>query len=86
MRSGSDWAFQDKISGYDGSSGDRFGQRVSLYGDMAIVGSNSGAYLFSRTGSDWKSKEKLTPKDAPAKYNSYYTVALNEDTAVLGAL
>merc|ERR1719491_2068111 len=46
----------------------------------------SSAFIFSRNGSDWDVVKRLIPKDAPIEYMFGYNVAINEDTAVIGAI
>ncbi|WP_276258273.1 FG-GAP repeat protein [Haloglomus litoreum] len=94
-RSGSTWSQQAKLLPTDGDAQDRFGWSVALSGDTALVGayqdedpngSNSGsAYVFTRSGTTWSQQAKLLPTDGDDSDRFGYTVALDGDTAVVGA-
>ncbi|HPF37572.1 MAG TPA: FG-GAP repeat protein [Phycisphaerae bacterium] len=78
----------------DGVSGDRFGECVAVHGSSAIVGapyrdnagnSSGGVYFFERFGSDWQPVPSPAPSDAQANDLFGYAVALEFDTAIIGA-
>ena len=78
----------------DGASYDHFGNSVAVDGDTAIVGAysdddngnNSGsAYVFGFDGSNWIEQEKLLASDGAAGDNFGISVAVDGDTAVVGA-
>lgn len=62
------WIEEAKLVPSDAQAGDNFGLRVSLSGDIAVVGSpndddggvdSGSAYVFHRTGSTWTQEAKL---------------------------
>ena len=74
---------------------DQFGFDVDIEGDWAIVGSpgdddaggNAGAaYLFRRLGDGtWSQEQKLVPGEISALADAGWSVAIDGDTAVVGA-
>ena len=67
---------------------------MAVAGDTAVIGarfdddegSNSGsAYIFTRTGSSWSEQAKLTAGDAANGDQFGISVAVSDDTAVIGA-
>jgi hypothetical protein len=94
IRTAGVWTEQGKLQASDGETGDEFGYRVALDGDTAIIGafgdgdngSESGsAYLFTRNGGSWSQQAKLLPADGAAEDYFGQSVALDEDTALIGA-
>jgi phosphopantetheinyl transferase (holo-ACP synthase) len=94
-RSGSTWTFQSKITAPDGANDDSFGWSVSLSSDGSYalvgangpVGTNGGAYIFSRSGTSWTYQSKITaPDQAYADYFGY-SVSISGDGshAIAGA-
>ena len=89
-----DWTEEQKLLAEDGQSGDFFGQSVDIDGDTVIVGAdgedsgggNAGAaYIFTRTDDSWSQQQKLVAEDREA-YDKFGTaVAIDSDTAVVGA-
>ncbi len=64
---------------------------VAVSGNTAVVGSyeddfNGAAYVFVRSGSTWIQQQKLTASDAEQKDRFGWSVAVNGDTAVVGAI
>lgn len=94
-RSGSAWSEQATLAADDGAGADRFGLSVSISGDTALVGSPSAdvagtsdqgaAYVFVRSGATWEAQTKLTGDDSEAFDEFGNAVALDGDTAVIGA-
>jgi hypothetical protein len=95
VRSGTTWVEQALLSASDGSSSDRFGAAVALSGDTAVVGApfddnaaglNAGStYVFVRNGTTWSEQGRLVPL-APQNQAEFGTsVAIEGDTAVVGA-
>ena len=95
-RFGSDWSQQAKLKAADGAAGDSFGVRVALSGDTAVIGSrlddddangidSGSAYVFTRSEGSWSQQAKLTAADGGAGDWFGYTVALTDDTALIGA-
>jgi hypothetical protein len=93
-RTGTTWTQQAKLLPADLAEADLFGWSVAVQGDTALVGSfgdddggqNSGsAYAFSRSGSAWTQQGKLTAADPSAEDQFGFRVALDGQTAVVGA-
>ncbi len=79
----------------DGALDDRFGSAVDLSGDTAVVGApladtfglDSGtAYVFVRAGSTWTEQGRLTPLDGQPSDQFGTSVAVDGDTAIVGAI
>jgi len=96
-RSGSSWSQQAKLTAADGAETDIFGVRVALSGDTVLIsarrddddvmGIDAGsAYIFTRTGTTWQQQAKLTASDGAADDRFGRSVALDADTAVIGAM
>ena len=94
VRDGTIWRQQAKLTASDGATNDFFGWSVALDGDTAFVGahedddagSESGsAYMFVRDGITWNQQAKLTASDAAAHDLFGRAVALDGDTALVGA-
>ena len=85
------WSQQAKLLAADGAPGDAFGIRVALDGNTAVVGALSGsrsgsAYVFVRDGAgNWSQQAKLFVADGAADDFFGGSVALDGDTAVVGA-
>ncbi len=98
-RSGATWAQQEKLTAADGASGDQFGISVALSGDTVVVGaynddppsgSNAGtAYLFTRSSdpctAPWVQQTIIAASDGAANDVFGYSVALSQDSAIIGA-
>jgi hypothetical protein len=93
-RLGTGWSLETKLTASDGSRGDLFGASVALDGDTLVVGAyrddpsgtdSGSAYVFTRTGSLWTEQAKLTASDGAADDVFGVSVALDGDTAVVGA-
>jgi hypothetical protein len=84
-----------KLLPSDGAAGDSFGQAVALDGDTALVGAvwdtdngsfSGSAYVFTRTAGVWTEQAKLLASDGGPSDLFGFSVALDGDTAVVGAL
>lgn len=81
---------QAKLTVSDAAAWDHLGYSVALDGDTALVGAigvsgyAGAAYVYVRTDSGWTQQAKLTAADA-ASDNFGYSVALDGDTALIGA-
>ncbi len=94
-RSGSSWTEQAKLTAIEGAALDLFGNSVALFGDTALIGAwgdhdngnndSGSAYVFTRSGSSWTELAKLTASDGAADDWFGISVALDGDTAVVGA-
>jgi hypothetical protein len=93
-RNASGWYQTQKIVASDGAADDRFGYRVDMSGDYAIVGayrddysySNSGsAYIFRRYGNTWIQETRIFASDRAE--NDYFgiSVAISGEFAIVGA-
>jgi len=94
-RSGTTWTQQANFTGADGAADDHFGSSVALDGDSALAGAvtddvganvNQGsAYVFVRSGTTWSQQAKLTAAEGAAYIQFGGSVALDGDTALIGA-
>jgi hypothetical protein len=91
---GSIWVQEAKLTASDGAASDNFASSVSIRGDTAIVAadrdddsgvSSGSAYVFRYNGSDWIEEAKLTASDAAASDYFGSGVAINGNTAFVGA-
>ncbi|KAA3606901.1 MAG: T9SS C-terminal target domain-containing protein [Calditrichaeota bacterium] len=94
-RSGTSWSQQAKLTANDATAGDEFGFSVSIDGDYAIVGAYrdddvanfaGSAYVFHRTGTSWTQQAKLASNDLAAVDYFGYSVSIDGEYAVVGAL
>jgi hypothetical protein len=95
VRSQGVWTQQAKLLARDGASNDSFGVSIALSGARVLVGAEAAdvpgalnrgaAYVFERLGSSWSQSAKLEPRDGAANDNFAASVALDGDTAVVGA-
>ena len=95
VRSGTTWSQQAKFVPPDGASNDNFGEDVSLSGPLVLIGAESdgtaagtaagSAYVYVRGGSSWSLETKLEPNDPAASDYFGSSVALDGETAVVGA-
>ena len=92
VRSGNSWTEQDKL--FSTAAGDRSGFAVGISGDTAIIGApgNDGtglesglAAIFVRSGGVWVVQGALTTSDPAAGDEFGRAVAINGDTAMVGA-
>ncbi len=95
VRSGTTWTQQARLRPADAAKEDFFGSSVSLSGQSVLVsargdddrGDGSGsAYVFVRSGSTWSQQAKLTAADGASNDDFGYSVSLDGDTALVGAL
>lgn len=94
-RSSTSWSLEQKFSSSDGAANDWFGISVSLSGEQLLVGANQAqigmngqqgaAYLFERSGTTWNEVTKMTAGDGAAGDQFGNSVALDGETAVIGA-
>lgn len=95
VRSGTDWVQEAKLLAPDGQFQDQFGASVSISGNTVVIGAplddiganadQGSAYIFVRSGATWNFLEKLTNSFNAAgdKYGS--SVAIDNNTIVIGA-
>jgi FG-GAP repeat protein len=89
------WVSVATLLAPDGVIGDRFGLGVALSGDVALVGApladgvpvdSGAAYVFTRDGSgNWNFTTKFTASDGTASDRFGSSVAVEGDSAVIGA-
>jgi uncharacterized protein (TIGR03437 family) len=94
-RNGAVWTFQQKLLANDGAANQQFGFSVALDGDTALVSAlfgsgaasaNQGAvYVFTRNGANWTLQQKLNANDGASGETFGGAVALDGDTALIGA-
>jgi FG-GAP repeat len=93
VRRGDAWTQQAKLTADDGEATHFFGTSVSLSGNTAIVGANDfdrsdasgAAYIFVRSGDTWTQQTKLNPNDGAGEDAFGTSVAVSEDTVIVGA-
>jgi hypothetical protein len=95
-KTGANWTQVAEITAPDGAAGDAFGSAVALSGTTAVIGaftvdvganSNQGAaYVFVNDGGTWSEAARLVSDDGAAFDNFGNAVALDGDTAMVGAI
>ena len=89
------WVFDTKLLPFDSDYDDEYGSSVDIDGDTIIVGAfgdntngnwTGSAYVYTRIDGLWTFQTKLIPKDGNNNINFGMRVAINKDTAVIGAL
>jgi hypothetical protein len=95
-RSGTTWSQQARLTASDGERFDRFGWSVALSSDSALVGAyhdnvgdnglQGSAYVFARTDTTWSEEAHLTASDGETSDQFGHSVALGNDTALVGAM
>ena len=93
-RTGITWSQQAKLLTTDGAEGDAFGQSIAFSGDTIVIGAphdddkgegSGSVYVFTRTGTIWNQQAKLTASDGSEGDLFGISVALNDDTILVGA-
>ena len=83
------------IAALDGAAYDEFGWSVSVDGDTAVIGAHydddkdlksGSAYVFTCSGGTWTQQNKLNANDGTAYDEFGWSVSVDGDTAVIGAL
>ncbi len=88
---GTRWVEQQKLVASDAEEGDTFGNVVSVYGDIAVVGamrdddSTGAAYVFRFNGATWVEQQKLTASDARSQGRFGVSVSASNETILVGA-
>ncbi len=95
-RSAGVWTEQAKLTASDGARDDHFGDSVAVDGYTALIGAggddnnadfNTGsAYVFTRSAGVWTEQAKLTASDGIELDEFGRSVALDGNTALIGAL
>lgn len=89
------WSEQQQLSASDAIAYDYFGTSVAISGDTVLVGADGvdpnghsyagAAYVFTRSAGVWTEQQKLIAPD-PAEMDQFgISVAVDGDTAVIGA-
>lgn len=96
VRQGEDWIEQAQLLASDGQSGQRFGWSVALDGDTAVVGTpfatikgqafQGAVYVYERSEGRWTETEKVLASDGVAQDRLGWSVALEGDTLLAGAI
>lgn len=94
-RNGAAWSQQAQLSISNAATGDYYGSSVALSGNTAMVGAfgdNTPAgldagrvFVFTRSGTDWSQQAQLIANDASVEDLFGKSVALDGDTALVGA-
>ena len=85
------WNQRSKISGQDIATGDLFGYSVAIDGDLAIVGAHGAnqeagaAFIFVRDNAVWRQQAKLEANDSTPGDAFGYSVAVHQQTVIIGA-
>ena len=92
---GTGWTEVQKLTADDGVDNDQFGYSIALQGSTAIIGAafaavgsnaHQGAvYVFTLSVDTWMQQQKLVADDGAGSDQLGWSVALDGDTAVLGA-
>jgi MYXO-CTERM domain-containing protein len=92
---GASWELQQKLTAEDGAGeAERFGLRIAVDGDLAVVGASDAtlsvgeegaAYVFARTGAAWVQQQKLVAADGGPYDNFGTAVAIHGDTILVGS-
>ncbi|MEZ5420812.1 MAG: FG-GAP repeat protein [Vicinamibacterales bacterium] len=94
VKSGANWALQQKLVPAAGAESDYFGQSCSIDGETVAVGAPGegagaggfgGVHVFTRTGTAWTLQQHLNPAGLPATAALGSDVALRGDLLVAGA-
>ncbi|MFO0983062.1 MAG: FG-GAP repeat protein [Planctomycetota bacterium] len=92
-RAGDDWDFsaRQQLTASDGVSHDKFGYRVAVDGDVAVVGVPLASdmvgvcYVFHREHGIWTQRQKLMPADTSSRTQFGASVAIDGSVIVVGA-
>ena len=87
---GSSWVREQKLLAADGARDARFGDSVSIDGDVALVGAphhlNQGtAYVFRRSGATWVQMQKLVAANRIRNAQFGGAVCIDGNVAIVGA-
>ena len=94
-RQGTEWVEQAKLVAPDARAGDYFGISVAIDGDTVLVGGHrinkptadaGSVYVFERLGNSWLLTAHLTAPDATKFAYFGFSVGINANTAIIGAI
>jgi hypothetical protein len=91
---GTTWTQEQQLLASDGQAGDWFSWPLTFDGDTALIGAyldddngvdSGSAYIFTRVGTTWTQQQKLLAPDGARDDWFSCRVALDGDTALIGA-
>lgn len=91
---GNEWVFGEKLTAEDAAMDDAFGTSVAVSSARVVVGAAlrdeiktdvGAAYVFERGSEGWMQTTKLTAPDAAEAEHFGLSVAIQDDSAVVGA-
>ena len=92
---GATWTEQQKITAADAAANDHFGFDVAIAGDTVAVSATNktidgntergAVYVFTRTGTTWTQQARLIASDGATSSRFGESVAIENDTIVVGA-
>lgn len=95
VKSGATWTQAAKLGAGDAENMALFGAAVAFDGDTALIGApghaigseyeRGAAYVFAGSGASWTQQDKLLAADGAGRENLGAAVALDGDTALVGA-
>ena len=94
VRDSTSWIEQTKLMASDGVADDYFGISVASDGDTVVIGAlgasgadfrSGSAYVFVRDSTSWIEQTKLTASDGVVYDHFGESVAVDDDTVVIGA-
>jgi photosystem II stability/assembly factor-like uncharacterized protein len=91
-RSGNTWTKTQTLTASDGTESDSFGQSLAFDGGNLIIGApNTGdfqgaAYIFTESGGTWTEVQKIEADDAASFTQFGWSVAIQDDTAMVGSI
>ncbi|MGE3434176.1 MAG: putative Ig domain-containing protein, partial [Blastocatellales bacterium] len=96
VRGGTTWSLQKKLTANENTQGAQFGAALALDGDTAIIGAPAytitpsyaeigAVYVFTRSGANWTQQARLNANDGEDGDAFGRAVALDGDTALIGA-
>jgi nucleoside-specific outer membrane channel protein Tsx len=94
VENGGTWTQQAELTASDGTANDLFGSSVGLTASRVVVGapvdedfssSPGAAYVFSESGGTWTQQVELTESDGEADDEFGVSVAVSDNTVVVGA-
>ncbi len=92
---GGGWTEQQKLTAGDGGASDQFGTSVAVDGETVLVGAHThsahgsfagAAYVFTRSAGVWSEQQELLPTGLQPDDRFGFSVALEGDTSVVGAI
>ncbi len=97
LREATGWRLQGVLESADGTDCDRFGDKVAIDGDTAVVGApaywaypetgavDPSAYVFARQGEQWNAQARLLPDPGVVGVKFGSSVAIDGETLIVGA-